>query len=466
MSVNREELYRAIGELDEALLERSERASSGKKGLRRLLLAVACMGLLIMGVRETIDRLDLFRMGCSTIAGTLVDGVYYYREGHNGLWQYTPEDGSRKIIREWDMDGWQVNTYGVYYSQGRSLYVREHESGKKRCLFKTGFWESSFINFSLQEDGNVVVSVHNTRKKTIYQVLLDGVTGAVLEQVTDVLPYPGYEGLLYSEAHFQVGDRQITLVPMEGKNDCDVMENGVSLLKEGESVNYWMGTYYGDNLFLRFRDEENPMFVHYLVLRPDGNDSELVSIGGIPLTGTNDYLFSSLDPRVYGGDTEPKEPDRAFQGDMEAEEPGKVSDEEAEKPGKVSESDEEAEEPGKVSEDDAEPEGQDRVSQSGTESGEEDREDGDEIESVGYAYDTVWCMEIATGEYWQLEIEMGDLTDNSAGRKVLAYDMETDGELLFTCAPWRSEQMCWQIIYDEAGRPKALRLVSGDIRKE
>ena len=452
MSVNREELYRAIGELDEALLERSEKASSGKKGLRRLLLAVACMGLLIMGVRETIDRFDLFRMGCSTTAGTLVDGVYYYRESHNGLWQYTPEEGSRKIVSEWDMDGWQVNTYGVYYSQGRGLYVREHESGKKRCLFKAGFWESSFINFSLQEDGNVVVSVHNTRKNTIYQVLLDGVTGLVLEQVTDILPYPSYEVLLYSESHFQVGDRQITLVPLEGRNNCDVLENGVSLLKEGERVNFWMGTYYGDNLFLRFRDEENPMFIHYLVLRPDGNDSELISIGGIPLAGTNDYLFNSLDPRVYRTGAKPKEQEGVHEGDAEPEEPGRAYQGD--------------EEQGRAYQSDVEPEEEGRVHEGDVESEEEDREYGDDLETVGYSYDTVWCMEIATGEYWQLEIEMGDSEDNSAVRKVLAYDMETDGELLFTCAPWSSEQMCWRIIYDESGRPKALQLVSGDIRKE
>ena len=450
--MNREELYRAIGELDEVLLERSESAAVGKKGLRRLLLSVACMVLLVMGVRETIDRLGLFRMGCSTTAGTLVDGVYYYRERHNGLWQYTPEEGSRKIVSEWDMDGWQVNTYGVYYSQGRSLYVREHESGKKRCLFKAGFWESSFINFSLQEDGDVVVSVHNTHKNTIYQVLLDGVTGAVLEQVTDILPYPSYEVLLYSEAHFQVGDRQITLVPLEGRNDCDVLENGVSLLQEGDRVTFWMGTYYGDNLFLRFRDEENPMFVHYLVLRPDGNDSELISIGGIPLAGTNDYLFNSLDPRVYGDGTKSKEQGRAHEGDAEPEEQERAHEDDVEQ-----------EESGRVYRGDVE---SDSVYQSDTESGEEDKEYGDDIETVGYPYDTVWCMEIATGEYWQLEIEMGDFEDNSAVSKVLAYDMETDGELLFTCAPWSSEQMCWQIIYDEAGRPKALQLVSGDIRKE
>jgi len=417
MSVNREELYGAIGELDEILLERSERTSAGKKGmrrLRRLLLAAASMCVLIMGIRETVDRLELFRMGCNAASGTLVDGVYYYRERHNGLWQYTPEEGSRKIISEWVMDGWEVNTYGVYYSQGRGLYVREHESGKKRCLFKAGLWESSFIHFTLRQDGNVVVSVHNSRRETVYQVLLDGITGEVLEQVTDVLPCPGYEGLLYSEAHFQVGERQITLVPREGRNCCDVLENGISLLEEGEWVYSWPGTYYGDNLFLRFRDEEeSPVFVRYLVLRPDGNDSELVAEGGIPLAGNNEYLFNSLDPRVYGGNVESEEEDSLDPG---------------------------------VYGDSVEPE-------EGT-------------EETGYSYDTVWCMEIATGEYWQLEIEGGDPADSSDRIKVLAYDMETDGELLFTCAPWSSEQMCWQIIYDEAGRPSALRLISGDIRAE
>lgn len=66
---------------------------------------------------------------------------------------------------------------------------------------------------------------------------------------------------------------------------------------------------------------------------------------------------------------------------------------------------------------------------------------------------TLWCMEIATGECWQVQ----------KNHETTIYDMETDGEWMFTCVPWSEEQVCWRLAYDESGRPTALELVSGDI---
>ncbi len=377
--------------------ERREK-TAGKKWTRGL-LAAACLLLAVLGVRETIDRLGLLRMGCSTWAGTIVDGVYYYYQRHSGVWRYTPEEGSRRVLSEWDMDGWQVNEYGIYYSQGRGLYVKEHETGKSRCLFKSGFFESSHISFSLQKDKTVVVTVYNKSRETKYQILLDAVTGESLGQVTEILPYVMYDGLLYSEAALQVGDRRLTLVSKDRREECDLQENGESILKEDwPYVSSFRKSYFGDNLFLQFREEgDGHGSFRYLVLRPDGNDSVL-ELGYMPSAGTNEFLFDS----------------RGF---------GPVDHEEF----KEAEEDSEAE---------------------------------------GSQYDTIWCMEIAAGEYWQLELDMESSGEKLPNGRVAAYDMATDGELLFTCAPWAKEQTCWRIVYNEEGKPAVLELISADIRKD
>lgn len=379
--MNREQLFEGIGGLDEALLVRSEgRAQSReskqlkwdgktgrKKRLRRWLTVAACVALVILGAAEVIDRMDYLRMGCSAWAGTLVDGVYYYNVSHSGVWCYTPQDGSRRVVSAWEEDGWQANAYGIYYTQGRSLYVREHESGKKRRLYKAGLFESTDIGFSMQTDGNVVVRVYNKRKDTVYELLLDGVTGNVLEEVTEKVSY-SEKGLLYSEAHFQVGDRQLTLVKEEGKDGYDLLENGESLLPEDrrlESSNRIR--YYGNTLFWPLCQEEDAVPSEYLVVRPDGSDSIFESGNRSFLTGTDDFLFYLI---------------------------GNTS-----------------------------------------------------------TVNSLWCMEIATGECWRVQ----------KNHEITIYDMETDGEWMFTCVPWSEEQVCWRLGYDESGRPTTLELVSEDI---
>lgn len=379
--MNREQLFEGIGGLDEALLVRSEgRAQSRKskqikwdektgrkKRLRRWLTVAACVALVILGAAEVIDRMDYLRMGCSALAGTLVDGVYYYNVSHSGVWCYTPQDGSRRIVSTWEEDGWLANAYGIYYTQGRSLYVREHESGKKRRLYKAGLFESTDIGFSMQTDGNVVVRVYNKRKDTVYELLLDGVTGNVLGEVTEKVSY-SEKGLLYSESHFQVGDRQLILVKEEGKEGYDLLENEESLLPEGrrlESSN-WIRCY-GNTLFLPLCREKDAVPSDYLVVRPDGSDSILESGNRFFLTGTDDFLFYLI---------------------------GNTS-----------------------------------------------------------SVNSLWCMEIATGECWQVQ----------KNQEITIYDMETDGEWMYTCVPWSEEQVCWRLVYDESSRPTALELVSGDI---
>lgn len=65
----------------------------------------------------------------------------------------------------------------------------------------------------------------------------------------------------------------------------------------------------------------------------------------------------------------------------------------------------------------------------------------------------VMCMDAYTGEKWKLT---ADADFNFA-------DLETDGEYLYTCAPWKDIQTCWKIGYDEDGRPVELQLVAENI---
>lgn len=369
--MNREQFYEYIGNLDEDLLERSEEKRGRKKHWGKWLAVAACMILLVLGAAETVDRLDLLRMGCSAWTGTLVDGVYYYNVAHSGVWRYTPEDGASRIVSAWEEDGWQANEQGIYYTQGRSLYVRTHEDGVKSRLYKAGFWESTDIWFSLETDGNVVVTVYNKRKDEVYELLLDGITGEVLGEVTEKTSYSG-KGLLYSQSHFQVGDRKFLLVKKEETYGYDLSENGESLLPEGRSLNgsNWC-RYYGDSLFCSFRQEDDSVPTSYLVLRPDGNDSILETGRRSIQTGTDDFLFYLIGTSASTGSS-------------------------------------------------------------------------------------LWCMEIATGECWQVK----------KSHEITIYDMVTDGKLMFTCVPWSEEHVCWKLAYDESGRPAALELVSENIGAE
>ena len=69
------------------------------------------------------------------------------------------------------------------------------------------------------------------------------------------------------------------------------------------------------------------------------------------------------------------------------------------------------------------------------------------------------CYELASGEEWALPIDREDLNGD-------LYDFASDGTLLYSSAPWAEEQVCWEIVRDESGKPRSLRLLSEDISAE
>ena len=269
-------------------------ADPGRKKLPRwtkALAACASLCLVLLGTVGTLLRFDYFRSGCGAWCGNIVEGTYYFTVPHDGVYSYSPEEGTKKQLSAFWEDGWLVNDYGIYYTRGRSLFVQVHETGKRQRLYTAAWWDWTHIGFSLEEDGNVVVTQYDKYRERISEVLVDGVTGQVLGEVTPVISYDEWWNdatPLYSRIHFQVGERTLTLDATGGEYRYDLTEDGRSLLPAGMRVSG--ATRFGDRLWFRSAGESEDTVTWY-VASPDGNDQVVT----LPLhtyqTGTGDYLF-------------------------------------------------------------------------------------------------------------------------------------------------------------------------------
>ncbi len=365
--MKQEDISDAMNLLDDDLIESTEKIRktvrrSPKRTWVKWAAAAACLCLIGAGAINTLLRFDYFTAGCSAWPGTIVNGTYYYKVPHKGVYGYTPGEGSEKLLSVYWEDGWLVNEYGLYYVQGRSLFVREAETGNTRRLYRAGLTDSTHIGFTLQQDGNIILTVYNKHTQIKSELLLDGKTGETLKTVMDPTGYDDDE-LSYSKANYQVGDRLLQLVLVDGEDTCDLLENGKSILPEGVTVSRYSVTYYGDNLWLECSGNEDGTSKVMFVVRPDGHDELITLPSHYYSAGTDEYLF---------------------------------------------------------------------------------------YQSGNHA---VWCLEISSGDAWQLSVDT----------EFEVYEMATDGEYLYTCVPWDDWQACWKLHYDADGRPIGMALVSGNI---
>ena len=137
----------------------------------------------------------------------------------------------------------------------------------------------------------MVVTQYDKYRERISEVLLDGVTGQVLREVTPVTTYDDWwdsDILLYSRSNFQVGDRTLTFAATGEEYRYDLTENGRSLLPEGMRVSGAIR--FGDRLCFRSAGEPEDTVTWY-VASPEGEEQGVT----LPLhtyqTGTGDYLF-------------------------------------------------------------------------------------------------------------------------------------------------------------------------------
>lgn len=261
--MNREQLFAAIGETDEALLAESERRRHSRRAKR--LTAAACILLLLVGGVQTLVRLEFLAAGCSAWPGDIVDGVYYYRVAHKGYYRYTPEEGSQLLVHTLFEDGCLVNDYGVYFTLGRSVFVREHETGQLRRLYRVSPLECSHIGISLMSDGTLDLTVYNKWQEWRYDLQLDGKTGAVLSTLMEKTDY-GTDFVQPWRQHFRVGGQEIavTLLPEEVTERvereygltlgtlCDLQRDGISLLPEGAYIGEYSGDMLGEYLLVDY----------------------------------------------------------------------------------------------------------------------------------------------------------------------------------------------------------------------
>lgn len=299
-SVGGKEVLAAMSELDDRyIMEAITYKSAGIRKLKRGLLVAAVFVLCLTGGIHVGLRYDHFLAGCSAYPGQIIDGVYYYHVQHEGVYSYMPGSNPQKLLSTFRYDSYLVNDYGIYYKDGRRIYVQEHETGERRRLYWANPFLYTHIGFSLQQDGNVIVTLYNKHKEIVREVLLDGRTGEVLETVMEAT-YDEAALVYYSNTHFQVGSREIVL--MEENGDFTVTEKGqpigageISLL----TVSRWSAEYIGDSLWFRIVEEtdemENDGIMPMLVIYPDGGAErkEICPLFGV-VSGNHDYLFWNL----------------------------------------------------------------------------------------------------------------------------------------------------------------------------
>ena len=115
-------MINALTDMDSALIEAAAPGKAKRPRWVRTLAAVACLALVIGSAGTVVDRLGLFRAGCSAWPGDFVDGRYYYRAHHGALycWEDGPGEAPRKEndhamdeiryfcmsapLKEWTMD--------------------------------------------------------------------------------------------------------------------------------------------------------------------------------------------------------------------------------------------------------------------------------------------------------------------------------------------------------------------------
>ncbi|MGM9619652.1 MAG: hypothetical protein ACI3W8_07470 [Oscillospiraceae bacterium] len=302
--MNPAQLFAAVGETEERFLAESEHPSK-KRRWRRPLAVAACLALLLAGAVQTLLRLEYLTAGCGAWPGDIVDGVYYYRVPHKGFCRYTPEEGSELLVHTILEDGCIVNEYGVYYTRGRSLYVRVHATGKTEKLYTVPLFTVSHIGVSFLAEGTLDLTVYNKWKEYKYDLELDGKTGEVLSTLLPPTDY-GEDVLRPTEQSYLVGERRIEKVKVSREETdavaaqygltfhdrlCDLTENGVSLLPEGAYTSDYSDTQLGDYLLVQyfFPETLETEGDHALLLLPEGGSVEL----------PNTYISAAAEGYVY-----------------------------------------------------------------------------------------------------------------------------------------------------------------------
>ena len=313
-----DDLLNAMDHVDPALVDAAGRKPRlWPKRLRRFAAVAACLALVVGLGLDTLLRFGYFSMGCSASPGSIVDGTYYFYVSHNGLWRWSEEGGTEKVLSTYWYDGAGVNSYGVYYSRDRSLYVIPHETGKTERLCTAPRDRCSHMAFPLLPDGRVDLVLYDKHHQMGSEYLMDGRTGDILETLQEDVPYSDFLGDFYYRSVFQLGDHVFRLEDRDGSR-------AFRLTLDGETVSLpnvlWVDTYGGPLgetgeyaiLYARTADdaEAEDEDDRQILLSSDGT-VHILPYGEHFFTGARGYLYS-IDYTLVPADTEDPwdEPDR------------------------------------------------------------------------------------------------------------------------------------------------------------
>ena len=299
-----EKMLHAIGQIDDELIYGAvndvQTKQTKKHSWRKWVAAAACFCIVAVGAWNTLDRLDynFFEAACGAWPGEFVNGDYYYYVQHKGVMKYTPEGESEHLLHTYWFEEWDVNEYGIYYWWDMSVYVRDHETGTRTKLYTADRKDCTHIRFVLTGDGNVIVTHYNKDDEFAYELLIDGVTGELLDTVMEPISYDEAKYTYYSHTHYVICNRQIELVPVdEHKTFCLLTEDGQNLLPEGSLVTK-NAMSVGGALWFSVREEIGPKPAEYdrfAIVHPDGR-TEVVTLPNYSYYGgTTEYLFTPED---------------------------------------------------------------------------------------------------------------------------------------------------------------------------
>ena len=293
-----EKLLLAIGEVGEDLIDDAAILPKRRWGWSRALAVAAVLVLVLTGAFRIALRLDYFSSGCSAWPGTIVGDTYYYSVFHSGLWRWTEDRGKERVFSKLWTDGWLVTEDAFFYSRGLTLYREDIETGQKRKLYQ--FFPSDATHFGYEQlpDGSLILTVYNKHQEYKFELRIDAMTGALLETLTDHIPYSDRSSMLWTEEHPQVGNRDLRLVVVMGdeyRQGYDLYENGVSILPEGTFVSKYsrkIGSYTAYELIPR-SDEDSPTSEQrdLFILRPDGEDVVLSTPNASFQDAVGDWLY-------------------------------------------------------------------------------------------------------------------------------------------------------------------------------
>lgn len=271
-------LFEALGKIDENLIEEASPENKENKNYKYFILGkrvavAASVCLLFAGAIDTLGRLDYtFEANCGAFLGEIVDGTYYYYEPHKGIMKYTPEREPELLLHTyWFGEDWEVNEYGIYYRDGMSVYVCDHETGTRTKLYTSNSVENTHMRFKLWTDNKILVTNYNKDTQIVYEVLVDGISGGEIENVMEKTSYQVANNVYYGDMHLRVGDREIILEPQDEKRQVFVAkENGVNILPEGFYVTRHYQDAYKNILLLHKHNDENYKTV--FAIYPDGTN--------------------------------------------------------------------------------------------------------------------------------------------------------------------------------------------------